>query len=139
MTRNRRTELLYKEHKNNNENKTCNFCEVKTEEIVKEFDYFKLIVNLFPYDIWDSTVVKTHYMLIPKKHIIGLSELGEEERIEYINLIADYESSGYSVYSRSSTSHMKSVIHQHTHLIKLGTKRKSFVFYSKSPYLLLTN
>ena len=77
-------------------------------------------------------------MVIPKKHIDSLNDLTTDEAVEFVGLIGSYESRGYNVWARAPQSVIKSVVHQHTHLIKPGTKKKRFVLYNKKPYIRLT-
>lgn len=93
---------------------------------------------MFPYTQWDGQGVVDHIMVIPKKHTDTLSDLTSHEAIEYVELIASYESRGYSVYSRSPSSTRKTVVHQHTHLIKLDNQTKKLLFYLKKPFLRIT-
>ncbi len=75
-------------------------------------------------------------MIVPKRHIDSVSHFNGSEQTEFMRMLAKYEAAGYSVYARAPTNKMKSVIHQHTHLIKLGPKVRSLIYVEK-PRLLL--
>ena len=53
-----------------------------------------------------------------------------------MDVIAEYEEQGYSVYARAPENKQKSVAHQHTHLIKTHGKPKNMLFTSVKPYIL---
>jgi diadenosine tetraphosphate (Ap4A) HIT family hydrolase len=119
----------------------CNFCKFGAEsmqkEVIKEFEFFWLVENIFPYDIWDDQGVSSHVMLVPKRHVESLGDLNPEELVEYSGLLGEYDKLGYSIYARSFKNVSKSVPHQHTHLIKLDGKEISFMLYNKKPYTLI--
>jgi ATP adenylyltransferase len=96
----------------------------------------RVMANKYPYEYWDGRNVVEHLLLAPKRHILTLSELNNDEKIEAINLMAEYEANGYSVYWRSQTNESRSVPHHHTHLLKLNNRSVRFVFYLKKPYFV---
>ena len=137
-TRSKKDEILYAKHRKEVHAKTqCVFCDYTEGNacFISETKSFKVIQNLFPYSQWDGQGVLDHKMIVPKKHTDTLSDLVAHEAIEYIDIVASYESQGYSVYSRAPSSTRKTVIHQHTHLIKLGNRTKNIVLYIKKPYI----
>lgn len=99
--------------------------------------HFKVIRNIFGYDVWDSCGISDQIMLVPKRHIVGVAELRPAEKTDYINQLIKYEKQGYSIYARAPSAITKSVIHQHTHFIKLDNKRKKALLYLKKPHVLL--
>ena len=109
--------------------------EREPERIVQKTKSFYVLENKYPYSHWDSQAVEDHLMIVPKKHTDTLSDLDASEAVEYVQLVGSYESKGYSVYSRTASSKIKSVAHQHTHLIKTSEKISRFVLYSKKPYI----
>lgn len=118
----------------------CNFCKFdkdKKSEVVKNYDYFWVVKNIFAYDIWDDQGVVDHLMLVPKRHIDSLDSFNNNERLEYSKILGIYDKLNYSAYARSLKNTVKSVAHQHTHLIKLDGKEISFMFFSQKPYVLL--
>lgn len=121
-------------------NTDCAFCAFQnsTEQVVSTHDNFWIVKNKYPYDLWDQCGVLDHLMVVPKRHTDTLAHLNTEEQLEYIMLVASYETQGYSVYSRAPGNAIKSVFHLHTHLIKLDNKPKKLVVFSKRPSLLIT-
>jgi len=98
---------------------------------------FVVIKNRFQYAVWDGCKVLDHLMVVPKRHVGGLGELTAQEKTEYVDLLAEYEARGYSFYSRAVHSATRSIIHLHTHLIKLDSKSVKGLFYLKKPHVLL--
>lgn len=100
----------------------CDFCSLvqnPTEQVIDEHVHFLRIKNRFPYSVWDGKTVADHQMIVPKRHLIELNELLPDEAQEFLNLITEYEHLGFSLYARSTEDRTRSVVHQHTHLIKL--------------------
>ena len=117
----------------------CDFCEYHdSPEVVKEYPQFLVIPNLFPYTVWDGVNVLDHMMLIPKRHVTSMSNFTEEESLEHTKLLGHYEDQGYSVYARSHMNNLKSVPHQHTHLIKTGSKQKRVMLFVSKPHVLIS-
>ena len=77
-------------------------------------------------------------MVIPKRHVDSLANLSDEEKIDYMNQVARFESSGYSIYARAQGSKTKSMIHQHTHLIKIDGKTKKWLVFLRKPHIVIT-
>lgn len=118
--------------------KGCQFCALQPgdSQFMLESTYFMVIRNRFPYILWDTKPVEEHLMLVPKQHTITLKNLTAEESQEYVAFISDYEHKGYNIYARSPGSSMKSVIHQHTHLIKLSpTRRRRLIITTVKPFI----
>jgi ATP adenylyltransferase len=140
VSRTRTSQRRYVIHKNKSKQSDgCDFCNItdKSSQFVRGTRFFNVITNIFGYDVWDGCRVTEHLMLIPKRHIHSLGELTSQERERYAKLISEYEAKGYSLYSRAADNITKSVAHQHTHLIKLEPRRKKFLFYIRTPHLLL--
>jgi len=117
----------------------CDFCDLtdKTGHVVESPGDFRVIKNLFPYDVWDDIPVSEHLLLVPKRHIVGINEMTASEKDQFFELLSKYEKRGYSIYARAPADIAKSVAHQHTHLIKLGTKRTFFKVYLRKPHVLI--
>jgi diadenosine tetraphosphate (Ap4A) HIT family hydrolase len=116
----------------------CIFCrlDIGDPQYISETTHFKIVRNRFPYDLWDARPVVDHLMLVPKQHTDTLKNLTPEESKEYIEQISEFENQGYNIYARTPGSTMKSVIHQHTHLIKIESKeRRRIVITSKRPFV----
>lgn len=116
----------------------CQFCQIDSSspQQISESKYFRTITNLFPYDLWDGQGVDHHIMIIPKKHTTSIAEFTDTEAVEFVNLLATYESQGYNVYARAPGNKIKSVVHQHTHLIKSSRKLLKTMVFIRKPYIL---
>jgi diadenosine tetraphosphate (Ap4A) HIT family hydrolase len=139
-TRSPKEEKVYKAHRKNEHSKTsCIFCDIGPGhmQLVRETKSFKIVRNIFPYSHWDGQDVVDHLMIVPKLHTDTLSDLQSHEAIEYVELMSSYESQGYNVYARAPQSNRKTVVHQHTHLIKLNGKNRKFLLYLEKPHVRL--
>ena len=119
--RSRKVQLQYDEFKATHKGKKCTFCTIgKTalNDIVAEYKHFYVIKNKFPYEIWENSPVIDHLMIIPKEHFYELADMTPSERKTLVEIIGVYESLGYSFYGRSPENTSRSMIHQHTHLIR---------------------
>lgn len=136
-TRSRKETLRYRIDRKIEQHKECVFCliESEPERIVQTTKNFHVIKNKYPYSQWDSQGVEDHLMVVPKKHTDTLGNFNSTEALEYIGLISSYETKGYNVYSRASQSAIKSVVHQHTHLIKPTPGVHKFSLYLRKPYI----
>ena len=103
-------------------------------QFVRETKHLKVVRNRVPYSLWDNQRVLEHLMIVPKIHTGKLGDLGEAGAVEFIKLIDEYESAGYNIYARSVDSTNRSVVHQHTHLMKLGGKEVDFLFMLRKPW-----
>lgn len=118
----------------------CIFCTLAEgdEQFISESVHFKVLRNRFPYENWDYHKVDEHLMIVPKKHTDTLKELSFVESKEYLELITNFEFEGYNIYARTPGSKSKSIIHQHTHLIKFipgsasGLAKKRAKSFAKS-------
>lgn len=136
-TRKKDNEKRYIEYRKNKQI-GCDFCKfgVDGAKVLKEYDNFWIVENIFGYDLWDGMTVVEHLMIVPKKHTESISNLDARVLAEYGQVIADYDNKGYSYYARSVENKSKSVPHQHTHLLKFDGKRKKFHLFLKRPYIL---
>lgn len=127
-----------KHHKHPTEN--CILCEVDADDtqFVSGTKYFKIIRNIFPYAIWDQQHVTDHLMIVPQVHTDSLTTLSEKARLEFVQLISDYELHGYHVYARATKSDTKSIDHQHTHVIKCEGRPTNLGFYLMKPYVTIS-
>lgn len=137
-TRSRKETVKYYKYRLTDHFKTdCIFCNLGPgdEQFVEETKSFMIIKNIFAYSIWDNQDVEHHLMVVPKRHIDSINDLSRNEAVEFVDIVGSYESRGYNIWARAPQSIVKSVAHQHTHLIKPGQTNKSFIFYLKKPYL----
>lgn len=120
------------------EPKGCDFCNISNErEIVKETEHVIVVHNRVSYDVWELRDVKEHLMVIPKRHVHTLNELSDEEKLDIMHIMADYEAADYNVYARSQHSISRSVAHQHTHLIKTGSRIGHGTLFMRKPYFFI--
>ena len=133
IVRTRKYQKAYNHYRKHHPAYSCQFCDFANgaEHLRRTFTHFWIVDNLFPYHIWDSSRTVEHMLLVPKRHIISIADYTHEEREEYMAIIAEYESSGYNIYSRSSANKSKTVAHQHTHFIKSGKHISTQVFLNK--------
>lgn len=138
--RSRKEEKVYEKYLAHADNNICDFCAIEKgdAQFVEATTYFKVIKNLFPYSMWDSQGVGDHLMITPKIHTSNLSAMTIGQKAEYVDLLEKYEAKGYNIYARAPASEIKSIIHQHTHLIKPAGKVRGFVFMIRKPYFRIT-
>lgn len=138
-TRSRKEERVYKSYLKTLKREICVFCDItpKSEQYVGGTKNFKVVKNIYPYSFWDGQIVVDHLLITPMLHTDSLTELTDKQKVEYVNLIESYESKGYNIYARAPASLIKSVIHQHTHLIKTQGRPKRFVLLLRKPYIRL--
>jgi hypothetical protein len=89
----------------------CALCDAPA---IKQFGFWKLMVNTFPYD----RIAQTHDMLIPLRHTKE-SDLTEQELKEYAEIKSNYLQEHYD-FLIEATNKMKSIpSHFHLHVITL--------------------
>jgi diadenosine tetraphosphate (Ap4A) HIT family hydrolase len=135
--RSRKEAITYTKHLKQTDNSVCPFCHIdpKDEQYVDETRYFFVIKNTFPYSIWDGQEVKDHLMVTPKVHTDSLGTMTQTARLEYVDILEKYEKQGYNIYARAPTSIIKTIVHQHTHLIKTAGKPRRVLFMLRKPYI----
>lgn len=137
-TRSRKQVKDYRKHRKNAKKPDgCTFCLIDSQssQYISETKHFKVIRNIFGYSLWDSQKVADHLMVVPKKHTDSLSKLPKEAAVEFVDIISTYEDKRYNIYARAPASVMKTVVHQHTHLIKPLGKPRRFIFFLRKPYI----
>ena len=115
----------------------CVFCDRNELANPIEHPHFLVVENRFKYDVWDGCRVTDHLMVIPQRHVTDFSQFTSDEKIAFIDLLAEYERQGYSVYSRGVNSATRTVDHVHTHLIKLNPHAIRSLVYLTKPHVLL--
>jgi ATP adenylyltransferase len=95
-----------------------------------------VVKNIYGYTVWELMDVQDHLMIMPKRHVESIFEFTKQEKTETIELIAEYEKKGYNTYARARDNIIKSVPHQHTHLIKTKNKHARFFIFSRKPYFI---
>lgn len=115
----------------------CSFCDSSAiEEVIEETDHFSIIANRTPYDYFEGRKVSEHYMVLPKRHLETLDDFNDTERLEFAKIIGKYEKNGFDIYSRGVGSVGRSVLHQHTHLIKNSNIPTKLYIFIQKPYFL---
>ena len=139
-TRSRKEEKRYSSYRSKLGSGHCDFCAITPDlaHYVSETKSFFVIKNIFPYSQWDGQGVLDHLLLIPKKHTDTLSDLTRDAAVEFVDCISSYESRGYDIHARGPSSNRKTVVHQHTHLVKLDRKHRRFLFFLQKPYIRIT-
>lgn len=139
MTAQRSTkeEHLYRKKRTDDKGREdCDFCAM-TEghpQHVRETAHLRVIRNRTPYSLWDDQRVLDHLMVIPTRHTAKLGDFDSNEARELISLIDEYEEQGYCLYARALHSKVRSVVHQHTHLMKLDGKKRNFLLMARKPW-----
>jgi diadenosine tetraphosphate (Ap4A) HIT family hydrolase len=136
--RSTRENLIYNRYRKNLKDKKCQFCNIKTgsPQLISEHKYFLVIKNIFPYSLWDTQTVEDHLMIVPRRHTDTISHFTSAESSEFVKLIAKYEKLHYNIWARAASSTIKTVVHQHTHLIKPKGKARKFVFLLRKPFYI---
>lgn len=142
MTRRPKNEKQYIKYRQSQpkQKDICVFCESIEQQggqILDDRKHCVIMENKFSYDIWDGCGVNEHIMIVPKSHVVSLGDLSPEEKIDYMNVLSEYESRGYSIYARAPENKTKTIAHQHTHLIKTDNKRKKWFFYIRKPHIMV--
>ena len=78
-----------------------------------------IIANDFPYVRWLGQKVYSHLMLVPQRHVLGLSNLTPDERLDFMRAVSEYEAAGYTFYLRAQADPTRSVPHLHGHFLAL--------------------
>jgi diadenosine tetraphosphate (Ap4A) HIT family hydrolase len=116
----------------------CTFCkEVGGSKIIQETETMFVIPNRVAYDMFEGRRVIDHLMVIPKHHRTTIQDFTDQEKIDQMTVIGQYEPDGYNVYVRGVGSISRSVDHQHTHLIKLTNDKPKFIFFAEKPHILI--
>lgn len=133
--RSKKAAKRYAQQKSKNSN--CTFCEINLDspQTIEFTKYFKVFKNIYPYDIWDHQTVTDHLLVSPKEHTDTLADLTSPAALEFIRLISAYEQDGYNVYARTPENKGKTIVHQHTHLIKTNNKVIKFILLLNKPPL----
>lgn len=129
----------YKKYRRKHQNspKNYNFYErVKNEKgVIEDLDFFIVAKNIFGYQIWDGFEVQEHLLVIPKRFVEGISEFSQQEFEEFQKIIAKYEAKDFSIYARAPKNKSKTVMHQHTHLIKHSSQRLNWLIGKGGKFL----
>jgi hypothetical protein len=109
--RTKEMEQKYREYKKDGHmDRICNLCE--KAPLVKEFRYWKIVENIFP---WDN-IAKLQHMLVPKRHI-KYDKLNDEEKKEFDELKISYVEQEYEIIAEVTNKKKSIPEHLHIHLI----------------------
>lgn len=116
----------------------CALCDALDESnIIEQTTSMIVVKNRVAYDLFeDLQTTGEHLMIVPKRHVEQLSEFSEAEKNDMFDLLAKYEDQGFSIYARAKTNVNRSQPHQHTHLIRTGSKKARVMIYCRKPYYL---
>src|SRR3990167_6468788 len=137
-TRSRKEVKNYRKHRKNMQKPAgCTFCLIdkNSDQFISETKYFKVVRNIFGYSLWDSQRVEDHLMIVPKMHTDRLSKLPKKAGVDFLEILGEYEEKCYNIYARAPSSVIKTVVHQHTHLIKPLGKPRRLIFLLRKPYI----
>lgn len=104
----------YREDVKNGLNTTCFFCEDSRQNMVKDFKYWRIVENNYPYD----AVAEISHLLFPKRHI-KIDELNDEEKEEYKTIKSGYISEMHYDYILEAVAKTSIPNHMHLHLLSL--------------------
>jgi diadenosine tetraphosphate (Ap4A) HIT family hydrolase len=136
----RKTRSTYAKHNAGDKNTdVCTFCNElsKGDKILEEGKTMFVLPNRVSYDVFEGRKVTDHLMIIPKRHIDTFDDFTDEEALEFVRMTGKYETRGFNVYARGRGNISRSVMHQHTHLIKTDDKRTKAIFFIRKPYFLI--
>ena len=113
-------ELKYSSYRRKNKQSGCVFCYDdafdKNRKIVQITNTMMVIENDFPYKRWANQPVASHLMIVPKRHVLKIADLTDDESADLAQLMAAYDEQNYSFYIRSFADKYRSVAHIHGHL-----------------------
>jgi len=94
---------------------SCALCE---KVALKEFEYWKIIENSFPYDL----IAQTHHMIAPLRHV-NEAGLNVEERAGLSSIKADVIDKEYDYVVETTSKNRSIPEHFHLHLL-IGIRSK---------------
>jgi hypothetical protein len=116
----------------------CNDYKNKTFKMVREGRTMLIVHNRVSYDMFEGQRVTENLMVIPKRHVETLADFTDEEKLEHMAILGQYEKQCYDVYARGVGNVTRSMLHQHTHLIKMENVSKfpKVLLFISKPYFL---
>lgn len=94
----------------------CPFCDLPKDEILEENSSAAVLMSRAPY-------IKYHLLVVPKKHVVNLVELSEEQRKELFELVFWAQDKIQKKYKNFSTLYRegdkvgKSIPHAHFNIV----------------------
>ena len=89
-------------------------CKMCTKESIKDYMYWKMITNDFPYD----HISTKHHMLALKRHVGEMKDLTEDETREYFEIANSLNNDEYTCITLNLGSQRSINKHLHFHLLK---------------------
>lgn len=111
----RRTKLRTKKTADIYDNSLKSSSFIEKSATLREFKYWRVIANDFPYD----AVATTHDLLVPKRKFAEIVEATKEEKEELDNLIKEYLCETYDMYLVNFNKGRTVQDHYHIHLLNL--------------------
>jgi diadenosine tetraphosphate (Ap4A) HIT family hydrolase len=109
LFRTHETQAAYEVHRREQDGALCPLC---TMQSLKEFSFWKILVNDFPYD----RIADVHHMCVPHRHVVE-GELTEEERAEFTEIKRSTLLMNYDYLIETCASCKSLPGHFHVHLI----------------------
>ena len=97
----------------------CVFCNIETERILNNYNYFITFRDLYP-------VTDLHTLIVPKRHVVSYFELRDNELIELAKIIKNQKNeltnldktiSGFNIGMNIGEDAGQTVFHCHVHII----------------------
>ena len=88
----------------------CSLCE--KAKSIKNFKYWKIVGNKFPYDL----IAKTNHIIFPKRHVV-YEELNKAEKRELDLIKSKYIQKKYEMLIEATKKRQSVPEHFHIHLI----------------------
>ena len=97
----------------------CVFCNIETKRIIKTFDHFFVIRDMYP-------VTDLHSLIIPTRHVSSYFDLTDQELTELPRVIVDIKDSlleidrkisGFNIGINDGEDAGQTIFHCHIHLI----------------------
>lgn len=119
----------------------CSYCsdyKNGTYKLVAEGKTMVTVHNRVMYDMFEGQRVTENLMVIPIRHVESMADFTDEEKLEHMTILGSYEKQAYDVYARGVGNVTRSMLHQHTHLIKMENINKfpKILFFIRKPYFL---
>lgn len=136
--RNPKIQKIYAVEMETRDPNKCNFCELGSQRVIGYFATHAVIENLYPYELFDDMIVEDHLLIVPRRHIVGINEFTDEERTDFLDTVSEFEEEGYTLFARAPQNKAKSVVHQHSHLVKPDMSHDPIqsLLYNRAPHVV---
>ncbi len=114
--RTKETTTKYHQYLLEDHNKSADFDSKLQNEVVRDFTYWVIVPNSFPYD----AIATTHHMLVPKRVFSEEQDMTQEEYNELLSIKKSLsKGTEYSILMENLDSARSIKDHFHIHIIKL--------------------